>query len=528
MTYDLRAFRNHKPQSLFDIREISEDVREWIYQQEDDNLSVLKNCFIETDAYIQLWKENKFLLSWRKWTWKSAIRRMFCYQAKEKWMYAKDIRFKELITEWVLQKFHDVNWYEYSKDLESEILFVIFAELLKILKELNPEDSKITKLTNIFAEYVDPAGLLFAILDTGEFKNILKRFEELKISFYGVEMNTKNKTKEEIIHTDLRIESRDDIKRYLVSLKAFIFDIVASSNKDIIIFLDEVDSKIAQNWELYRKMLLGYINSIIEINKDYLEFKEKGNSNRSFKIILAIRDDFLRDLNIEDSNFVKNDKYIVSLNWTKNYLNENSDLNNMLEKRITEWMRQSDIIDDWFLKPFYKSFLLGDKIFKEINRIDKEKFLKNFFYNKTFLRPRDILIFFEIISKHQNLSDFNDEFSSKLWQQFQNEISHLIPASVDKKEEFRKIEDVLSVLMRKSRESGWEYWVFSKQEFLNALSSSNKSEYLQFCYESWVIGAFDPQNSYIEFKYRGDKAPNFWVVDYFMLHRGFFRFFNLW
>jgi hypothetical protein len=66
-------------------------------------------------------------------------------------------------------------------------------------------------------------------------------------------------------------------------------------------------------------------------------------------------------------------------------------------------------------------------------------FIKKVFYNRTYLRPRDVVKFFHFLSKAYDVFDFQNEYSEYLWEEVDNELNPILYDVERTKKTLRKI-----------------------------------------------------------------------------------------
>ena len=446
--------------------ELLMDITEWLPEfpvsaEEDKDLMT----YFFNVSYIQEILDNKkWIVLGRKGTGKTAIYEYF-------------IRNESLTNKYILipLNFKDYPWpihQLYKQNMESELnpysnswdYIITLNVLVSYIKNIDNKelDTNLKNVKEIIKKlYGSPFPSLIDII-----KGKILRLD--KISFPNVNAGSININLGEVSFEKIS-ESKeliDKLKTNAFNLLVYFKDILSKirSDKKIIILFDQLD----ENWlegqlSEYSKVLISLINICKSVNI----------SNKNIQCILFLRSDIFDTLKFNDKNKIR-ESSSIDIKWNLESLNdmffERIIRNKPTDIRIDESLKSNSI----FIK---KEVRHRAKIFKYI-------------INRTFYRPRDIIVFFNKIRKahkktdnsfysSENLYSAANEFSSSLYNELMDEWTNQKP----------EIKNYLKILQNIGNQI-FTYGDFNtsyKNEF-KIIDKANVEEALLFLYNNSILG----------------------------------------
>lgn len=277
---------------------------------------------------------------------------------------------------------------------------ILILEYITIRYDSGSERNSITeKLMNKFSggeptvnkarEYVEKYGKEFFIRSDTKIKEITEQFESkftndsnLKIDINKVASYAKNATNNQTdklsVSSEVQNRANSIVNEYLLSnLKAIMDLLEVDSHKQrkekCFILIDDLDKDWMPDEFTYFELLLSLIESVKDLNN---KFKD------SCKIIVALRSDILYHLKdkMKKTQFEKWNDFIIEVKW------ENDELIDIMNKRINE-----------VFKPKYTGELIDIREILPTSRKKSSRIAIDYILERTFLRPRDIIDFFNKI-----------------------------------------------------------------------------------------------------------------------------------
>ena len=117
------------------------DTESWnlidIWKQESSDDKHLMDYFLETPAYIEMQKTEKYLVCWRKWTWKTALRRAFIANNSREDSCILDIQAEDIFTpsffNKITQSVIDDHQYALKKDYKDKIKLLLLIKWVELI-----------------------------------------------------------------------------------------------------------------------------------------------------------------------------------------------------------------------------------------------------------------------------------------------------------------------------------------------------------------------------------------------------------
>ena len=502
--------------SLLQLSELTDSSWNYIdiWKQESSDDVYLMNYFLETPSYNELCKTNKYIVSWRKWTWKTALRRAFIDKKKQdKWSIIEDLNFSHIFSPWFfnwIQNLINENYtQEISKSYIDKITLIIMIRWIVIL--LKNEDSELSHNDmKILNDILD----LNWLIDLSDISTTSLSLKSLKMtSEFLAKYNIQNlvvsywsQKKSEYWINEV------DCEQILPYIQKFIISLLKRTHLKYYLLFDWIDqARVFTSPEIYSKIIQDFLLSVFRINE--LITQELKNSSR---VIVFIRNDILDLLqwNYDDMWKLMWD-YRVRIDWQEDYDNTDSLLNQVIEKRIQWWITLRNSNKN-YSKPLFKNALNNSKALKSIinnppNFFSDDNWLfsiHKFLYNRTLLRPRDYIQFFWILSKSKNYEYFDRDYSEYFKLQTLDEIKKIA-------KNYEKTEKALELTC------SWK-WEFKGSEFIANYILENKhntkslrieaENTLELLYKYWVIGYIDTNtfwNKRTRFYYRETDTRRF-------------------
>ncbi|MGB1393799.1 MAG: P-loop ATPase, Sll1717 family [Flavobacteriaceae bacterium] len=174
-------------------------------------------------------------------------------------------------------------------------------------------------------------------------------------------------------------------------LKIIIATLLKNSKNRFILYLDDIDDHITVANKTGISIIKGMVNAVYKLN-----FFIRDNNPKS-KITLLLRNDMFFKLNGTIINKIR-ESHSVSLNWSRNFKWNNSDLAHMIAQKIRnsnlkEYKKWNDIK---ILTNFFPTKV-------------RETFTGTFILSRTFFRPREVVQFLTIA---QNKFPDEEKFTS--------------------------------------------------------------------------------------------------------------------
>lgn len=388
----------------------------WRVESSQDNL--LKEYFLQTNAFLELKNTKKFVISWRKWTWKSALKSQFETINKDK----KDINIMSLnFDEIFTSTFFDNLSYDNIKTYRDLIKFIMNIRLLMLIADEETVEQDIREWVIEFLTYnwfrLDSFSQLYGKLQDND--EIL--LDKVSVNLFWVfswEKNFKN---------DKEDYNKINYAQLLPDLELFIFNTLKKTWKEYYILIDKLDEFWSSYWDMYDRMIVNFLTVIKDLNYKIRYFRLFWNS----KIIVFIRSDMVDVIRWLDWNLNKilQDE-MIKIDWQFD-INSwfESSLCKMIEKRIEYWLKVKNK-PYHYEKPFIKNSLINTLILKDDpylwikNKHDIE--LKKGLFNRTFLRPRDFVKFFHFLSTSMSWENFMKNYSEYLLSEIQDELTPIL------------------------------------------------------------------------------------------------------
>lgn len=453
-----------------------------IWKQEAFDDPYLMSYFLETPPYFELCKTNKYIVSWRKGTWKTALRRAFKDSYKDNTsVIIDDIEFQKLFTATFFNSIQDKfldNSKEITKSYVDKLWWILLVRwILLVLKNdsyINESTLKQTQLPESDKIILESILKLNGYIDLWDISNksvdlkTISLSEEIlkKVSFKWIELSHKTSSEKENTSLDIDFEQ---VKPYIEN---YLLHLIKNSWKKFFMLIDGFDkARTFCDDIVYKKIITDFLISTFSFNEKLSDIL--GNGSR---VIIFIRNDILDLIEWEYDDMAKlRWDYRINIDWQKDYLQDNSLLNEVINKRIDWWLK---IRQKWavrhYEKPYYKNALVSNRILsryfdeppKHLQGFDGKFDLKRFLHNRTLLRPRDYIQFFWILSRSKTLESFEKDYSEYLKSQTLDEIKKIVP-------DFQRLTDSLEKSCR------WKTWLFKGEDFTkNYISDNTEKEKL--------------------------------------------------
>lgn len=305
-------------------------------------------------------------------------------------------------------------------------------------------------------------------------------------------------------------ESHGSYLNYLEGLRNIVFKALSSSQSQYTLFYDELDDRFRLD-DVYRNGIISLIKTVDKLNMLFLK------NNINAKIVLILRSDIYAILNDPDLNKIKMDNSI-ELVWGKS-LDETSPLFDLVIAKISSSVPQFKAFSrDDILKALFPD--------NPIWNISPFRFI----LQRTFLRPRDIIVYLNLIIENnpdsicfdgESIRNQDDNYSDYFMQEIRNELSgHL---------EDKQIDEALLLL----KQYGKKFFDYkSIKKYFEANSSQYKNididDTLRILFKHSVIGNARQakENSKYYWAFRDHRTE----VDFskpFVVHFGFNRTLSL-
>ncbi len=390
----------------------------------------LMEYFLELPIFNKLCISDKYIIIWRKWTGKTAIRRAFISKM-ETTSNIRDIDFQSIFS----TTFFDTLIAEPNEAKKTNRDLIKFTLLIQwmmlIIKDDTINETKRDIIEAILQDnwYVDLSTIWEELLETKTITTS-KEFNLAIKNFWYKSSSTSTKSDGS--------ENVDYIK-ILPYLEKFVFSCIGDSTKDYYLLIDELDKlwvDYKESSDIYVRVILNLILWAAELNESLSRLKSWNS-----RIIIFIRNDMMKELEWATGDMWKLiQDYSLTIDWQSWYEDATWLLNSMIEKRIVAWLRLL-----WMNPEDYNTTILGILKWSDIlsDTISKPPSycrdiswifdIKKFLHNRTLLRPRDYVAFFKILSESSGIETFERQYSTYYQMQTLDELKSLIDYNVLKK-----------------------------------------------------------------------------------------------
>lgn len=337
-----------------------------------DTDEFLLECFEDHAAYNSVRNHKKYLILGRKGAGKTAIFKKILSEKSEH-VFAEGYSFSDY--PWHVhekQKQAGVPENECYKHSWQYIMLITMAKLLvkkgnsnrRYIKELERflEDSYGTtspELTNIFAS-----------------KNKLKIMRKMELDFKLIKCSTSGE------YVDM-----EELPLIIHEVNSYIRKCVMDASDDncsYYIMFDELDRNYDANSADYSRRMSSLLIAARDFNNYFMREGKKVTA------VIFLRDDIFNNIQFEDKNKIyMNSTSVVA--WDSN--NGHNKLKNMMEKRFYKLLN----VDSW------------DMIFDESKRMTGKQSKYQHILDRTFKRPRDMIVYCNNILKSHNSSERRTE-----------------------------------------------------------------------------------------------------------------------
>ena len=479
-----------------EINDINYSIKDFFLGNSDGKKEALYKSNFERffynheNIYEKVLSKEIFLILGRKGTGKSFLSEFVNKKAKESavW-FCKIHSYKEFKFHQLLHlKSDDISPNEYISIWE----WVCLIDLAKLLID----DEGIQDISNkkIIQNFVENNHFSLS-LDTNQLIEVTKQ-SKIKGSLLKFSADYQRSSK----------ESYGSYLNYLEDLRNLIIKVLSSSKSQYTLFYDELDDRFRSD-VIYKNSITSLIKAVDKLNMLFL------NNTINAKIVLILRSDIYFILNDPDLNKIKVDNSI-ELSWGKRF-DDRSPLVDLIISKICNSVYE--------FKQFSKNALIQalfpEKLMKHIDPL-------RFILQRTFLRPRDIIIYLNLIIENypdlrcfdgESIQSQDDNYSDFFIQETRNELlGHL---------EDEQIDEAFLLLKQFSRK------FFSYEDIKNyyeAYSSAFKKidldETLKILFTHSVIGnRWKAKTSYkYDWAYRDNRA-HIDLAKNFVVHFGFNR-----
>jgi len=399
-----------------------------IWKIEADQDLFLNDYYVEISAYKELFNTSKYVVAWRKWTGKSALKQVFNSRKKSYNNLIADFQFSKIFN----ASFFDdlsINYEDQQKSYIDLIKYVLLVRLMILMISDESIDSAFRKEINNF--------LLinwYKIENISSLYTTVKNDSTIKVSWeigFWLDIwifsakwsawrsDSKTKNIQEV-----------DYRQVLDNLTKLILEKLNNKN-NYVILIDKIDDLWTTYFAIYDNVALNFIKAVNDFNRDFREYLWKDNLSR---IIIFLREDLLYRLRWKDANFNKiMQDDLIRLDWKIWYWEHNSLLNDLINKRLEKALELKWFNPDEYEKPFIFNALDNSSIIKIMKETqfrwkdEKSTFYKRVLYNRTYLRPRDIVKYFHFLTLYdENPNDFQAMYSDYLWEEIDNELNPIL------------------------------------------------------------------------------------------------------
>lgn len=398
-----------------------------IWKIEADQDIFLNDYYVEIWAYNELFNTSKYVIIWRKGTWKSALKHVFHSRKKSYKDFIEDFQFSKIFN----ASFFDELTMNYEDQQKSYIDLIKYVLLVRLMILIVNDES----IDNLFRLDIDKFLKLnwYKIENISSLYTTIKNDSQVKISWeiwFWINLwvlSTKlNASKNNIHSTNIH---EVDYRQILDNLTKLLIEKLNPDN-NYILLIDKIDDLWTTYFDIYDNVVLNFIKAVNELNRDFRTYLWNKNLSR---IIIFLREDLLNRLRWKDANFNKiMQDDLIKLDWQLWYWEDNSLLNDLINKRL--WKALELIWEDpnKYTQPFIFNALDNSEIIIKMKETqfrwkdENTTFYKRILYNRTYLRPRDIVKYFHFLSKYNNPNDFQAAYSEYLWDEIDNELNPIL------------------------------------------------------------------------------------------------------
>lgn len=302
------------------------------------------------------------------------------------------------------------------------------------------------------------------------------------------------------------------------------FDIIMNEifpyiNKPIILLFDELDLAYSSDDDNYTTRLIGILLALYSFHGKY---------EKKFRVYVFLRNDIFNSLQFQDKRKLK-DNITLFLDWDAQNIESDLSLKQVAANRIKVCTGQSS-------NNFQRNW---EHIF-ENSYIGKKQLLWNFFIERSFIRPRDLIKFLnlalakaklrlknkpESIDKiiNDDIHGIRDEYSRYLFDELTDEIH-------SKYKDFNNYLEILRDIhhVKFTKEQFHE----SYKKITNRLSLPEETVVLERLYEFGIIGFYKPGGkgkggATYTFQFSSEYQNMNVVAEKYMIHYGFKEFLEL-
>nr|WP_075518917.1 hypothetical protein [Moritella viscosa]SHO12190.1 Putative uncharacterized protein [Moritella viscosa] len=388
--------------------------------------------------------------------------------------------------------------------------WLIYTNILKLFfsNEAVQKDSKHRLLGQFLKKnsgYID--------IDKGEVIELVKK-HKFEVSIEHFKRFFKGK-----YNKDVEIkESRAPYYKLLPHLEKVVVDILTSvqnleNENSYVVFFDDLDIGFKSTNPHSVDTLVSLLRTAKHVNNNV--FAKNG---ASAKAVILIRDDVERLLSPMEADVAKIfSSYGVQLNWyQEEYLQNNNEeqlgLKKMINKRARNAFEHSTL-------DMTKSSPWDSLVADEFGQKSSFKYVAD----HTFLRPRDLILFFKPLesggyvvplSKY-NTNNLLGQYASEMVKELSNELSSFY--------EPNEIQNIFDALKNISEQYNCTYEK-SKSILMNYCGDIGIERVLKDLFDRSVIGSVNPSNGFVKFKHKLSKkdAQNYSIdkSHYVIIHVG--------
>ncbi|WP_314347020.1 P-loop ATPase, Sll1717 family [Fusobacterium massiliense] len=466
-------------------------------KNESKNENFLNTFFDYNNMYSEL-KSGKFLILGSKGSGKTLLLEYF---KKNKIMQDGSVFINVDLNEIVVKKeailkeegvYHSVSllkWIIYI-DLSKKIIELIDNSVIIVNKELKKIRNFMKK--NKFDLNLDSDKIVEKIIDNG-FEGTLE-YGFLKSVGAKIFKSSKN-----II---------GDYHNYIKTLEDVIIKGIKLSGykNEIYIVFDELDGIAQKDIDI----LSDLIDLFGSLNNKWEEY------NLKIKLIISMRDDIFKKLTSLNTSKIKED-FGLLLNWAVGK-NKSSPLFDLICHKIrnSNTLYKNFSKTEIFKKIFYKTIMI-------IN--DKKIDIYSYILGKTFLKPRDIITFFNKLQNkikdnkkvtEDDVRSILKDYSETILLDIRNQATTLSLSA----DEFDNFMNILRTF-RKTNFTFKEIKEFKKVNKSYNMTIKRLKEIMQIFFELGILGnlkTINEQGNYVFFKYKNNSEINF--EERFVIHYG--------
>ena len=423
-----------------------------IWRIEADQDWFLQDYYVEIPAYSELITWTKYFIVGRKWTWKSALKETFYKKMLESNVLVSDFQFSSIFN----ASFFDeliVNYEEQNKSYIDLIRYVLLVRFMLLVVTDESLDlsfrSDLNKFLILNGYKVENIASLYKTIKTDSVVKIsweISFWFDLWIFNFNWKLSREDQRKQ-VIETDYR--------KILEHLTTIVFQKL-NPNNHYMLLIDKIDDLWTSYFNIYDNVVLNFIKAVVEFNRGLRTTISLSTKSR---VILFLREDLLNRIRWKDANFNKilQDE-LIKIDWQSSY-EENWLLNDLINKRLKKAIILMWNNPDDFKKPLIQNALESSLIITQMMQSqfrwedEKRTFIKRVFYNRTYLRPRDVIKYFHFLTKSMNVIDFQNQYSDYLLEELDNELNPILYDVERTKRALKKI-------------CQWGTWKFSSNDFI--------------------------------------------------------------